>query len=270
MARLARGVPLMLVITADDLGYSAAVDEGILTAHRQGVVRSTSLLVTFPRSEEAAALARAEQGLEVGLHLDVVEGRPVSDPTAVATLVGADGRFLGLGELGVRLALGRVRATELAAEIRAQVARARALGTPALAWDSHRHVHLFPLVARVVAEIAREEGARWIRRAAAPRPTAAWKAGLLHIATVGSGPFLRGIPGSDWYVDLTSRRPMPDAASVALLATLPGLGEISAHPATAGAGGNAFEARRPVDLALLTDPLVRAALADGVRWRVTA
>src|SRR5204862_5681202 len=113
-----------------------------------------------------------------------------------------DGRFVGLTDLGMRLATGRVRATELAMELRAQVGRARALGTPALAWDSHRHVHLFPLVARVVAAVAKEQGARWVRRATPPGWPAAWKAGLLGVATAGSRLFLRDIPGSDWYVDL--------------------------------------------------------------------
>jgi predicted glycoside hydrolase/deacetylase ChbG (UPF0249 family) len=235
-------------------------------------VRSTSLLVTFPRAAEAAEIARTERGLEVGLHLDLVEGTSVTDPAAVASLVDDDGRFVGLTDLGMRLATGRVRASELALEVRAQVARARALGAPALAWDSHRHVHLFPLIARVVAAVAREQGARWVRRATPPGWPVAWKAGLLGVATAGSRLFLRDIPGSDWYVDLTSRQPPPDASQVALLAALPGLGELSAHPGTPdGDGMDPLAARRPLDLALLTDPLLRTALGDDtVRWRVPA
>jgi predicted glycoside hydrolase/deacetylase ChbG (UPF0249 family) len=262
----------MLVVTADDLGFSDAVDRAILQAHREGIARSTSLLVTFPRAAEAAELARAEHDLEVGLHLDLVEGTPVADPTAVASLIGANGRFVGLTDLGLRLATGRVRASELALEVRAQVARARELGTPALAWDSHRHVHLFPLVARVVATVAKEQGARWVRRATPPGWPLAWKAGLLGAATAGSRLFLRDIPGSDWYVDLTSRRPPPTASDVALLAALPGLGELSAHPGAAGGdGADPLAARRRLDLALLIDPLLRTALGgDAVRWRVPA
>lgn len=275
----------MLVVSADDLGLSEAVDRGILAAHRDGVVRSTSLLVTFPRSEAAAALARVERGLEVGLHIDLVEGTPVCDPARVRTLVDADGRFRGLPDLLRALITGGVHPGEIAAEIRAQVALARALGTPALAWDSHRHVHLFPLVARVVGALGRELGARWIRRASPPRPTsvfaavalralpfaagAPWKQALLGVATGGSHMFLRGVPGNDWYVDLTSQRPAPDPAWVALLATLPGVGEVSGHPAISGDAADPLAAVRPRDLALLTDPLLRTALGPGaVRWRV--
>lgn len=265
---------MSLVVTADDLGLSPGVTRGILEAHRDGVVGSTSLLVTFPNAEQAAALALAETGLEVGLHIDLVGGHPISDPALVPTLVDEEGRFRPLGELLRRLATGRVRATELATEIRAQVARARALGTPALAWDSHRHVHLFPLVARVVAALARDEGARWIRRGAPPRPTRSWKATLLGISSAGSDIFLRGIKGSDWYVDLTSRRPRPDAAWVGLLAAYGGLGEVSCHPGYADDALRATDAlveAREADLALLTDPLLRIAFGDDtVRWRVEA
>lgn len=261
----------MVVVTADDLGLSEAVDRAILQAHREGVVRSTSLLVTFPRSGDAAALARAERDLEIGVHLDLVEGRPVSDPARVRSLVDREGRFLGLRALFAGLALGRVRPGDVATEVRAQVARARALGTPALAWDSHRHVHLFPPVARVVGDLARELGARWIRRALPPAPTRAWKQSLLGAATTGSEMFLRGVPGNQWYVDLTSERPPADAVGVALLAARNGLGEIGAHPgpASEASGSDPLARLRPHDLALLTDPLVRAALGrDGVRWRV--
>lgn len=260
----------MLVVTADDLGYSAGVDRAILAAHRGGIVRSTSLLVTFPRAEEAAAMARAERGLEVGLHLDLVEGTPASDPAHVPTLVDREGRFLGLAPLFAGLAAGRVRAGEVAAEVRAQVVRARAFGTPALAWDSHRHAHLFPLVARVVGAIAKEQGARWIRRGS-PAPSArAWKATLLGLATAASSAFLRGLPGNDRYVDLTSQRPAPDAAWVGLLATLPGVVEIGAHPGPADPEpGDPIGALRARDLGVLTDPLLRRALGDDtIRWRV--
>ena len=49
---------MSVVVTADDLGLSAGVTRGILEAHRRGIVRSTSLIVTFPAAQESAALAK--------------------------------------------------------------------------------------------------------------------------------------------------------------------------------------------------------------------
>ena len=263
---------MTLVITADDLGLSPAVTRGVLEAHRRGVVRSASLMVTFPSSAEAAALALAEHDLEVGLHLDLVGGQPLSDPADISTLCDAEGRFFPLGEFTRRLVTRRIRAGELAAEIRAQAARARTWGHPPLAWDSHRHVHLMPPVARIVALVAREEGARWVRRARPPRAWGAVKEQALRVATLGSGLAYRGIAGPRWYVDITSQRPRLDAAGVALLATHGGVGEIGCHPGYVDdelRRADSLVDERVADLTLITDPLLRTALgSDTVRRRV--
>ena len=263
---------MALVVTADDLGLTPGVTRGVLEAHRSGVVRSTSLLVTFPASEEGAALALAERDLEIGLHLDLVGGRPVTDPAAVPTLCDGEGRFYGLPELTRRLFTGRVRAADIARELRAQIDRARAWGVPALAWDSHRHVHLMPPVARVVGALAREQGARWVRRGRAPRLTLSAKTMSIHAASLVAGLAYRGIPGNSWYLDLTAGRPRLDATSVALLATLGGVGELGSHPGYADEELRAVDslvAGREDDLVLLTDPLLREALGhDVVAWRV--
>lgn len=226
--------------------------------------------MTFPRAPEAAELARAERGLEVGLHLDLVEGTPVSDPSDVPTLVDDDGAFLGLARLFARVATGRVRVAEIATEVRAQASRARDLGTPALAWDSHQHTHLFPLVARVVGGIAREQRVRWLRRAWPLGGPRGWKGTALGLATAASFSFLRTVPGNDRLVDLTFRRPPADPAWVGLLATLEGVVEVVTHPGPAeGDPNDRIATLRARDLALLTDPLLRQALGDDiVRWRL--
>jgi len=263
---------LSIVVTADDLGLSSGVTRGILEAHRTGIARCTSLLVTFPSGEEAATLGRAEPDLEIGLHLDLVGGWPVSDPTEIPSLCDENGRFYPLATFTRRLLTGRIRASAIATEIRAQVARARAWGTPALAWDSHRHTHLMPPVAGVVGRLARELGARWIRRAHAPRLRRAIRPVALHAASLAAELAYRGIPGGSWYIDLTSHRPRFDAAGVALLAAYGGLGELSAHPGHVDDDlrqRDALTHEREDDLALLTDPLVRTALGhDAVLWRV--
>lgn len=57
-----------LIINADDFGYARGVNQGILAAHVQGVVLSTSLMVDAPWAGEAVALARQHPTLGVGLH----------------------------------------------------------------------------------------------------------------------------------------------------------------------------------------------------------
>lgn len=252
---------MRLVVTADDLGLSPGITAGVIEAHRRGVVRSASLIVTMPSAEEGADAARAEPDLEVGLHLDLVDGEPASEPAAVRSLIDHDGRFLGLGRFARALATGRIRPSEIGTELRAQARRARGWGIEATAWDSHRHTHALPLVARVVGAVAREEGVRWLRR---PMPGSGWrgpKTWALAAATSAAAPFFRGVGGNDWYIDLTSWG--GDAATVALLATRSGVGELGAHPGTSDDEG--LPRRR--ELAILTDPLLRAAFGDDTVCR---
>ena len=66
-----------LIVNADDLGLTTAVNRGILRAFQDGIVTSASLLVTGSAFEDAVALARLNPELEVGLHLALVEERTV-------------------------------------------------------------------------------------------------------------------------------------------------------------------------------------------------
>ena len=74
-----------------------------LQCFRDGVVRSTSLLVNGA-SAKTAAQAAVKAGLQVGLHLNLTEGAPVAGADAVSSLVDADSGHM-LGKMGFRDAL---------------------------------------------------------------------------------------------------------------------------------------------------------------------
>lgn len=59
-----------LIINADDFGYSFGVNRGIIEAHVDGVVTSTSVLVNRIAAGETAGLAKYPE-LSVGLHFDL-------------------------------------------------------------------------------------------------------------------------------------------------------------------------------------------------------
>src|SRR5665647_3210908 len=66
-----------LVINADDFGYSAGVTRGIVEAHAAGSVTSTSMMANGIDWENAVRLARSTRTLDVGVHLNLVQGRPL-------------------------------------------------------------------------------------------------------------------------------------------------------------------------------------------------
>lgn len=83
-----------LLLNADDFGYTPAVSYGIIHAHQQGVLVSTTLMVNMGSSSILAAkLAHENPGLFVGLHVNLVTGKPISDPQSIASLVDNHGNL---------------------------------------------------------------------------------------------------------------------------------------------------------------------------------
>jgi chitin disaccharide deacetylase len=60
-----------VIINADDFGETDGLNRGIIEAHRQGVVTSTSLMPRGPAAGAAAAHAKDNPGLSFGLHVDL-------------------------------------------------------------------------------------------------------------------------------------------------------------------------------------------------------
>src|ERR1700728_256228 len=83
-----------VIVTADDFGLSREVNAGIIRAHREGVLTATSLMVAAAARDEAAALARENPRLDVGLHLVVCRGQSVLPAGRLAGIVDASGNFL--------------------------------------------------------------------------------------------------------------------------------------------------------------------------------
>ena len=72
-----------LIVTADDFGISPGINRGIVEAHRDGVVTSTSLMVKRPACEEAVSLARGCPALSLGLHLELDGVDPADVPAEI-------------------------------------------------------------------------------------------------------------------------------------------------------------------------------------------
>jgi len=137
---------IRLIVNADDLGLSAAIDEGIFQAAAQGLGTSVSVLPGGPDFARAAArLARLPRAPGAGVHLALSGGlRPVSPPDQVRTLL-VDGRMRSDWKTFVRdFWAGRIRSEEIARELSAQAERAFAAGLTLDHVDGHQHLHVLP------------------------------------------------------------------------------------------------------------------------------
>jgi chitin disaccharide deacetylase len=146
----------LLVVTADDLGLTDGVTRAVRDAHRDGVVTATSLLAVGRAFDGAVAMLRDTPTLAVGAHLALVgEDPPLLSAREVPTLVDARGAFpLSYRTVVARAAAGRVDPDDVRRELTAQLERVVGAGLPVTHLDTHQHTHLWPLVGRVVTELA--------------------------------------------------------------------------------------------------------------------
>ena len=158
-----------LIVNADDLGLTPAVNRGVVRAFQRGIVTSASLLVTGSAFEAAVALARQNPELDIGLHLALVEERSVLGPDVLPTLVDETGRFPRTSTEFIRRAiLGGINWLEVEREIAAQIALFQETGLRLSHLDSHQHLHMFPPVFQIVRRLARWVDNVWIRNPVGP------------------------------------------------------------------------------------------------------
>ncbi len=148
-------MPSFLIVNADDFNLTPGVTQGILEAHRNGIVTSTTVMVNLSHLEESCELARDHAGLGVGLHLNLTFGPPVLPPAKVPSLVDERGRLLRepdrLDKAG--------RLVEIRGELAAQADRfAAAYGRLPSHLDTHHHIHRHPRIFEVVLELAERLG----------------------------------------------------------------------------------------------------------------
>jgi chitin disaccharide deacetylase len=162
-------VKKLLIVSADDFGLDRAVNAAVEAAHRDGILTSASLMVGAPAAADAVERARRLPGLHVGLHLVLVDGRPVSPRAAVNGLVDRAGEFdRNLARAGLRFfCLPAVR-KQLAIEIRAQFEAFAATGLALDHVNAHKHLHLHPTVAGLLLRIGRNFGLKAVRVPAEP------------------------------------------------------------------------------------------------------
>jgi chitin disaccharide deacetylase len=264
-----------LIVSADDFGLDPAVNAAVEEAHRDGILTSASLMVAAPAAADAVALAHRLRGLRVGLHLVLVDGRPISPPAAVRSLVDDSGEFgRNLGRAGLRFFLAPSARRQLAAEIHAQFEAFAATGLTLDHVNAHKHLHLHPTVASLVLRIGREFGMSALRvpsepavvlRRAYPGERARRPFYDLWVRHLRRRARRAGIVLNDHVFGLAWSGNMVEERVLRLLPCLPdGVSELYFHPASTmtPALERAMPGYHPVDeLAALTSAAVRARIA---------
>jgi predicted glycoside hydrolase/deacetylase ChbG (UPF0249 family) len=222
-----------LIVNADDFGRSRGVNAGVIKGHEEGIVTSASLMVRWPSASEAAAYARANPDLSLGLHVDLGEW------------TFSDGAWVPVYEV--------VRIDEWSAleqEVRTQLSSFRALvGRDPTHVDSHQHVHGTALATGVLSVLSRELG----------------------VPLRNSSPGVRYC--GDFYGQTRRGMPLQDAISIGRLIQIlkslpPGTTELACHPGEGNDIESTYRDERELELKVLCDPRIREAIeSEGIILR---
>lgn len=173
-----------IAVTADDFGLCKEIDEAICLLHDRGIVRRTSLIVNTASFDSSVEALRSRPALEVAIHLNLTDGRPVLPAGTVPSLVDERGCLHGGRHYGIvaRILSGRMKRGDIHREWRAQIAKAQGAGLALRELNSHGHLHLLPALHGVVLSLRREFDIPQVRLV----HSLEWPRGvLLHLCSLG-------------------------------------------------------------------------------------
>lgn len=258
-----------LVVNADDFGFTRDVNSGIIEAHRKGILTATTLMANGAAFDDALLLAEEHPTLDIGVHLQMVQGESVLQP----------GRALPPSPAALIAEILRNR-WNIFDELNAQIQKVLAAGIMPTHLDTHKHTHLLPPVLDAVARLSQQYSIPWVRTPFDfPLPGKQAKASIrltsFAMRTM-RGHFRRvlsrhGACSTDHFTGYAWTGNYTAADLIYLIQHLPeGSTELMTHPGHLGPellrANTRLKESRNQELVALTDPRVREALiAAGVQ-----
>lgn len=148
-----------IIVNADDFGLDAQTVDWTIRGFACGALTSATIMAGMPATNEACRWAKGHPEFSFGVHLCLVDERPVSDPNAIPSLVDpTSGRLWTTRQFIWRNFAGLVRVEDLVTEMHAQYAAIAATGLPVSHVDGHGHNHRLPQSIRALRELVQVLG----------------------------------------------------------------------------------------------------------------
>jgi len=145
-----------IIINADDFGLSEGVNRAVEQAYTDGILTSATIMSNMPAADQAVNIAKKLPNLGIGVHLNLMEARPLSQDGSVAVLLDDEG-FLACtpGKLSLKSLLSKKVRAAIKAELAAQIEWVIDRGIKPTHLDSHKHIHAFPVIFPIVCSLAK-------------------------------------------------------------------------------------------------------------------
>jgi predicted glycoside hydrolase/deacetylase ChbG (UPF0249 family) len=135
-----------IILCADDYGQNASISQAIVDLLKQKRLSATSCMVTSPHWPETAPKLKPYRNLaDIGLHLNLTEGKPLSSAMPAT---------IPLKDLLIKAFARKLDKAQIIAEFRAQLDRfAEEFGQLPDYLDGHHHIHQLPTIRDAVFEV---------------------------------------------------------------------------------------------------------------------
>ena len=154
---------LKLIVNADDFGLNPKINEEILRSYRDGILRSVSIMANGNSFIEAANLVK-DYEMDVGVHIALVDGIPVNEPSRVSSLINSEGQFLkDSNSFLKRYLLGRISLDDIKKEFALQIEKVIDHGLKITHLDSHQHLHVLPQIFEIAKFFSSKYSIKYIR-----------------------------------------------------------------------------------------------------------
>ena len=154
-----------LIITADDCGLTEAINRETVALHKRGYISAASVMTNFPAHRHALELFSACPELDIGVHLNLTDGLPVTQfGPPHSHLLRDDRRFRDKFSLYLRGLFFNTGAIHwIRNELDSQMRRCLEAGVKPRHITTHHHFHTLPILREIVHELAALYQVEWVR-----------------------------------------------------------------------------------------------------------
>ena len=146
-----------IIINADDFGCCEQVNRAVELADKKGLLTSTTIMANMPAAADAIEIAKKSSHLALGVHLNLTEGKPLSNDKNIDCLCDKNGDFNYSPVLlaAASTVIHKIRKA-IKIELAAQIQWVIDNGIEPTHLDSHHHLHNFPAIYPIVCDLAEQ------------------------------------------------------------------------------------------------------------------
>ena len=151
-----------LIVNADDYGLDQAACDAILYLSEKMLISSTSVMANMVTDAQLEKIV-LQKNISTGWHINIIEGKPLSHPEEISSIVNQNGEFLSSKALLLKAMSGRLKKDHISIEMKTQYNKLLNAGINISHADAHQHTHQLPIIGPEILKILHRLGIRRIR-----------------------------------------------------------------------------------------------------------